>query len=266
MLPKSLDAITYQDIFRLLHQRQSNDFLQVPTSTQKGKENIQNISQSPFYQEDKSVSNNNPGPKLPIFMLLEMLNQSTQSLQPSKLQNVSNLFFDQSDSKGSSKALSETDSTKPTLRAQKNLSENKRSTSGGEDLSTPVKQTPELINRLSFAKNLIPEQVQSSPGDSSLLDIKSKKISKKTNECGHPERAHYAKNMCNQCYHKHGRTKKPWKCNHEKLYAHGLCQNCYINAYNRRRSQKLKEKSEEVCTKEIKEPLILDDNSAFETS
>jgi len=47
--------------------------------------------------------------------------------------------------------------------------------------------------------------------------------------------------MCNQCYHKHGRTKKPWRCNHEKLYAHGLCQNCYINAYNKKRSQKQKD-------------------------
>jgi hypothetical protein len=33
-------------------------------------------------------------------------------------------------------------------------------------------------------------------------------------------------------YHKFGRTKKPWNCEHEKLYAHGLCQNCYINKYN----------------------------------
>lgn len=56
---------------------------------------------------------------------------------------------------------------------------------------------------------------------------------KKMNTCGHPDRPHYAKSMCNQCYHRHGRTKKPWKCNHERLYAHGLCQNCYINAYNK---------------------------------
>jgi len=37
-----------------------------------------------------------------------------------------------------------------------------------------------------------------------------------------------------------GGQKKPWKCNHEKLYAHGLCQNCYINAYNKKRNEKLK--------------------------
>lgn len=25
--------------------------------------------------------------------------------------------------------------------------------------------------------------------------------------------------MCSNCYHKYGRTKKPWICGHEKLYA-----------------------------------------------
>ena len=43
--------------------------------------------------------------------------------------------------------------------------------------------------------------------------------------------------MCNNCYHRHGRTKKPWNCPHEKLYAAGMCQNCYINNYNRRKRE-----------------------------
>lgn len=64
------------------------------------------------------------------------------------------------------------------------------------------------------------------------LRLKSKKIKKINLLCGHYTREHYAKNLCNNCYHKYGRTKKPWNCNHEKLYAHGLCQNCYINKYN----------------------------------
>jgi len=81
--------------------------------------------------------------------------------------------------------------------------------------------------------------------DSEGLSLSSKKI-KKMNTCGHPERSHYAKNMCNQCYHKFGRTKKPWKCTHDKLYAHGLCQNCYINAYNKKRNLKVGDKKEEV--------------------
>lgn len=44
--------------------------------------------------------------------------------------------------------------------------------------------------------------------------------------------------MCNNCYHKNGRTKKPWKCIHDKLYANGLCQNCYINKYNKMKREK----------------------------
>jgi len=35
----------------------------------------------------------------------------------------------------------------------------------------------------------------------------SKKI-KKVNMCGHVDKPHYAKNLCNKCYHKYGRTKK----------------------------------------------------------
>jgi len=112
--------------------------------------------------------------------------------------------------------------------------------------------------------------------DSEGLSSRSKKISKKTNTCGHPERAHYAKNMCNQCYHKHGRTKKPWKCSHDKLYAHGLCQNCYINAYNKKRSDQAKEKKDLSSTNSngpeldtdlpssiSDEPLVLEDKAAF---
>ena len=45
------------------------------------------------------------------------------------------------------------------------------------------------------------------------------KSSKRVNECGHSDKEHYAKGMCNNCYHKFGRNKKPWICGHEKLYA-----------------------------------------------
>lgn len=99
--------------------------------------------------------------------------------------------------------------------------------------------------------------------------------------------------MCNQCYRKHGRTKKAWKCKHEKLYAHGLCQNCYINAYNqviilsltppkpiKKSNQKLKyegminnsikndgflgdKRKLLISTISTKEPLTIKDNAAF---
>lgn len=50
--------------------------------------------------------------------------------------------------------------------------------------------------------------------------------------CGHPWREHYAKGFCGSCYLRYGRTKKPWNCNHDKLYALGLCQKCYTVKYN----------------------------------
>jgi hypothetical protein len=113
--------------------------------------------------------------------------------------------------------------------------------------------------------------------DGDSLSSRSKKI-KKINTCGHPERGHYAKNMCNQCYHKFGRNKKPWKCSHDKLYAHGLCQNCYINEYNKKRSVNPKDKKDVSSTNSgyneldtdvpasvnsNEEPLTLEDKAAF---
>lgn len=50
--------------------------------------------------------------------------------------------------------------------------------------------------------------------------------------CGHPWREHYAKGLCGSCYLRYGRTKKPWNCSHDKLYALGLCQKCYAAKYN----------------------------------
>jgi hypothetical protein len=64
----------------------------------------------------------------------------------------------------------------------------------------------------------------------------TKKI-KKENLCGHHGLYHYAKNMCYSCYHKFGRTKKPWKCDHALLYARGLCHPCYIELYNRKKQR-----------------------------
>ncbi len=51
--------------------------------------------------------------------------------------------------------------------------------------------------------------------------------------------------MCGNCYHKYGRNKKPWNCPHEKLYANGMCQNCYINSYNRKKREEREEREEE---------------------
>lgn len=60
--------------------------------------------------------------------------------------------------------------------------------------------------------------------------------------------------MCSNCYHKYGRNKKPWNCPHDKLYANGMCQNCYINSYNRKRREERDEKGDSNdCQSELKE-------------
>ncbi|OMJ73029.1 hypothetical protein SteCoe_28386 [Stentor coeruleus] len=55
--------------------------------------------------------------------------------------------------------------------------------------------------------------------------------------CPHSARKHYAKNMCNNCYHRLGRDKSAWLCEHSdrKHYAKGLCQFCYFKHYNQAR-------------------------------
>jgi hypothetical protein len=67
--------------------------------------------------------------------------------------------------------------------------------------------------------------------------------------CPHKSRKHYAKNMCINCYHRRGRTKKAWACSHnEKLhYSKGLCQNCYLSRYYRQRKEQKKRRDAELA-------------------
>jgi len=66
------------------------------------------------------------------------------------------------------------------------------------------------------------------------------KKSKLVTACPHPNRKHYAKNMCNNCYHRLGRDKFAWKCEHldRKHYAKGKCQFCYLKHYVKSRQDK----------------------------
>ena len=52
--------------------------------------------------------------------------------------------------------------------------------------------------------------------------------------CPHKDRKHYAKNLCINCYHRYGRSKRAWLCEHidKPHYAHGKCQNCYLSTYH----------------------------------
>ena len=72
-------------------------------------------------------------------------------------------------------------------------------------------------------------------GEGKLL-IKQKRLN---TDCPHTDRKHYAKNMCNNCYHKNGRDRTAWACEHSdrKLYAKGKCQFCYLKHYIKSRQE-----------------------------
>ena len=69
---------------------------------------------------------------------------------------------------------------------------------------------------------------------------KRQRRSKQITNCPHTSLKHYAKGMCNLCYHLYGRNHNATKCEHTYLqnYAKGLCQNCYFNCYNKNKRQK----------------------------
>ena len=47
--------------------------------------------------------------------------------------------------------------------------------------------------------------------------------------CKHLDRKHYARGMCNYCYHVYGRDKMATNCPHQTdfNYAKGMCHSCY---------------------------------------
>lgn len=59
---------------------------------------------------------------------------------------------------------------------------------------------------------------------------------KKITACPHIDKDHYAKGMCNTCYHTLGRQTLATACPHLDLksYAKGLCKSCYFKRYNNR--------------------------------
>jgi hypothetical protein len=84
--------------------------------------------------------------------------------------------------------------------------------------------------------SIFPAQFQKLP---SIFPEHSKKKSKSITACPHSARKHYAKNMCNNCYHRLGRNKTAWDCEHtdRKHYAKGKCQFCYLKHYNKLRQE-----------------------------
>lgn len=86
-------------------------------------------------------------------------------------------------------------------------------------------------------------------------------------KCPHTDRKHYAKNMCNNCYHKLGRDKKATKCPHnDRLnYAKGKCQNCYLNDYHkvkrRMRRESMKQEYESETDRRISMETSITENT-----
>ena len=66
---------------------------------------------------------------------------------------------------------------------------------------------------------------------------------KMIDKCPHIDQQHYAKGMCNYCYHTQGRKKLATKCDHpEKLaYARGMCHNCYNRMHNLNKKRTVKQ-------------------------
>jgi C4-type Zn-finger protein len=64
-------------------------------------------------------------------------------------------------------------------------------------------------------------------------------------KCPHKNQKHYAKGMCNHCYHKYGRNSYADACPHTDrlVYAKGKCQNCYLNDYNKLKRRLKKDKN-----------------------
>ena len=102
-------------------------------------------------------------------------------------------------------------------------------------------------SRGNWPKNLfLPNPFSNSIEVSKKVHINSndnKKNVKPITACPHTSRKHYAKNMCNNCYHRLGRDKTAWTCEHQdrKHYAKGKCQFCYLKQYNQLRNSNMKE-------------------------
>lgn len=95
------------------------------------------------------------------------------------------------------------------------------------NLSEEVK----LPTIFSFSSTLMPEECELVFGDL------SKRKCREVTACPHTGRKHYAKNMCNNCYHRQGREKQAWVCPHSDRphYAKGKCQFCYLQQYHKSR-------------------------------
>lgn len=93
-----------------------------------------------------------------------------------------------------------------------------------------------------FAKKFMRKSSPKSDSDDKEMSDDTRPTMKIT-KCPHTDWKHYAKNMCNNCYHKLGRKKMAWECPHSDKhnYAKGKCQSCYLNDYHKSKWKQPKE-------------------------
>jgi hypothetical protein len=275
MIPTSLTSPTYQDIFLLLRQKQLlNNIVRNSNVDQRPKMNLQqNWTKSNDYSVGTTTnSNSNLSQQLQTLLLLGAVSKASSNIENQSPNLPALLSLAQNKLK--ERAIMELGMVLNGCQKQQTLPK-PQPLGISDELNRVDKQQCGTIDALTMTHAIPPFESEVELPEPHLIDPKSKKI-RKINLCGHPERPHYAKNMCNQCYHKYGRTKKPWRCSHDRLYAHGLCQNCYINAYNKQRSQKMKEEKNEptlnsegnellpeIPPLDTKEPLTVEDKTAF---
>lgn len=121
------------------------------------------------------------------------------------------------------------------------------------------------FSQFGSAKNSPPASVELEPAKVSADNLPADGQRKKREvfKCPHQDKKHYAKNMCINCYHRRGRTKKAWDCPHsDKLhYSKGLCQNCYLAKYYQ--AKKGSKRKPKAAAKEGATDELLDDAAAI---
>ena len=102
-------------------------------------------------------------------------------------------------------------------------------------ISDPIKQDSFSAEDKSSENEKLSEEPSNEDERKESMDNSNLRKRMNVFKWPHTDRKHYAKNMCNNCYHKQGRNKKATKCSHKdrQNYAKGKCQNCYLNDYHK---------------------------------
>jgi len=87
-----------------------------------------------------------------------------------------------------------------------------------------------------------------------------KRTRRAISKCPHTNRKHYAKNMCQNCYHRKGKTKMATACGHPEKshYSSGMCQNCYLAKYYLKRKAKKAQKLLEATKNKNDVPVLVE--------